>query len=140
MLRASRCWHTVRFQSDGPRTLGAVAPDLCNFFSHPRNFWHVSEAGNLDFPLAYSEPRPLAKLILTTLTKKVESLAKVCGDDSLFSSARAKRWTRGLPAHGIPAMKVRVWDGELASEALIESGTRAHNQGRKLAAHSVAAN
>lgn len=106
MTRTNRRVGIVLFQLGGPDTLEAIEPFLYNLFCDP---------DIIDFPFARIGRRPLAKLISTTRSRKVQHHYAILGGGSPIrpnTERQARALERllhiqGLDAHCVVAM--RYW-------------------------------
>jgi len=106
MSQTERCLGIVLFQLGGPDTLEAIQPFLYNLFCDP---------DIIDFPFARVGRRPLAKLISTTRTKKVQHHYSVIGGGSpirRFTEIQARALEARLSECGVNArcfVAMRYW-------------------------------
>jgi ferrochelatase len=106
MSRTERCLGIVLFQLGGPDTLEAIQPFLFNLFCDP---------DIIDFPFARIGRRPLAKLISSTRTKKVQHHYSVIGGGSpirRFTERQARALEAALRSLGVNArcfVAMRYW-------------------------------
>ena len=106
MSQTERCLGIVLFQLGGPDTLDAIQPFLFNLFCDP---------DIIDFPFARIGRRPLAKLIATARTKKVQHHYSVIGGGSpirKFTEIQAQALEARLNSLGLPTrcfVAMRYW-------------------------------
>jgi ferrochelatase len=106
MTRTNRRVGIVLFQLGGPDTLEAIEPFLYNLFCDP---------DIIDFPFARIGRKPLAKLISTTRSRKVQHHYAILGGGSPIrpnTERQASALERELRTHGLDAhcfIAMRYW-------------------------------
>jgi protoporphyrin/coproporphyrin ferrochelatase len=116
MAKTTRRVGVVLFQLGGPDTLAAIEPFLYNLFCDP---------DIIDFPFARIGRKPLAKLISTTRSRKVQHHYATIGGGSpirRFTEQQARALETELAGHGLDArcfVAMRYWH-PFTAEAIAE--------------------